>query len=60
MIMCKYCFKKMNDRTKKEMYYCQLLMNEKNDLGRLCQFQRYCKNEKGYILNDPKRCRNFV
>ena len=50
----------MNDRTQKEMYYCQLLMSEKNDLGRLCQFQRYCKDEKGYILNDPKRCKNFV
>lgn len=59
-MMCKQCFKKVNNRTKREMLYCHLLEKEEKEMNRLCLFQKFCKDEDAYILNRPERCKNYV
>lgn len=58
--MCKHDFVKVNTKTKKDMHYCVLLSDEKDEMRQLCLYQKFCRDENAYLLNNEHRCKNFV
>lgn len=60
--MCKNCYEKFIERSKKTMLVCRLKENEdvSGEMATLCLCQRYCSDEDKYIpWNQKVNCKNY-
>lgn len=58
--MCRNSYKKILERTGKEMLFCKLRGND-GSLKQLCISQRFCQEKDKYIESDHpnKMCKNY-
>jgi len=59
--MCRYCYSKISESTKKRMLYCNN-ENVKNGSENLCLCQRYCTQKGKYIEHnqDKRHCKYCI
>jgi hypothetical protein len=56
---CKNSYKKIFEKNGKEMIFCHLFDDKKDDALILCNFERYCGIKHEYIFEKPERCRFY-
>lgn len=61
--MCKNCYEKFVERSRKIMLFCKLLDSDKEaktEMMKLCICQRFCSDEDKYIPHKQKEgCKNY-
>ena len=61
--MCKNCYEKFVERSRKIMLFCKLLDSDKEaktEMMKLCICQRFCSDKDKYIPHQQKRdCKKY-
>lgn len=60
--MCKNCYEKYCERSKKVMLFCRLLdaKQSKNEMMKLCIRQRFCSDKDKYIpYQQQEGCKDY-